>query len=94
MHRQFVIPSILGPLMDGYSEQEGSLTGSIVAKDLAASSLFKGPASKGPTKTADCCRGRPSVAVCELTSVISEGVASNPRIQLDVIEDEELPAAS
>ncbi len=52
------------------------------------------PASKGPTKTADRHRGRPSVAVCGHTTLISAGIAGNPRIQWDVIEDEEIPAAT
>ena len=39
--------------MDDDLEPEGSLTGPIAAKDSAASSLIKGPASKGPPKTAD-----------------------------------------
>ena len=58
----FVIPSILEPPMEDDSEPEGSLTGPMVAKDRAASSLAKGPASKGPPKTADRRRGQPSVA--------------------------------
>ena len=66
---------------------EESLTGPIAAKDHAASSLAKGPASKGPTKTADCLRGQLRVAVCGHTSVHTAGVAGNPRIQWDVIED-------
>ena len=53
----FVIPSILEPPMEDDSEQEGSLTGPIAAKDRAASPLVKGHASKGPTKTADRRRG-------------------------------------
>ncbi len=77
----YVIQSILEPPTDDDSEQEGSLTRSIAAKDRAASSLAKGPASKGPTKTADRRRGRPSVVVCGHTSVISAGVTGNPRIQ-------------
>ena len=88
----FVIPSILEPPMEDDSEPEGGLTGPIVAKDRAASSLAKGPASKGPPKTADRRRGQPSVAVCGHTSVHVSGVAGNPRIQWDVIEDEELSA--
>ncbi len=60
----YVIPRMLEPPTDDDSEPEGSLTGSIAAKDRAASSLAKGPASKGPTKTADRRRGRPSVTVC------------------------------
>ncbi len=70
-------------------EPEGSLTGSIAAKDPAASSLqvTKGPASKGPPKTADRRRGQMSVAVCGHTSVHAAGVAGNPRTQWDVIED-------
>ena len=45
----YVISSVLEPPKDDDSEQEGSLTGSIAAKDPAASSLqvTKGPASKG-----------------------------------------------
>ena len=89
----FVIPRILEPLMDDDSEQEGSLTESIVAKDSAASSVAKGSASKGLPKTADCSRGQPSVAKCEHTSVHALWVAGNPRIQWYVIEDEELTAA-
>ena len=77
--------------MDDDSEPEESLTGPIAAKDRAASSLAKGPASKGPT--ADRRRGQPSVAECGHMSVHAPGVAGNPRIQWDVIEDEELPAA-
>ena len=90
----FVIPSILEPPMEDDSDLEGSLTGPIVAKDRAASSLAKGPASKGPPKTADRRRGQPSVAECGHTSVHAPGVAGNPRIpgQWDVIEDEELLA--
>ena len=49
----YVIPSILEPLTDDESEPEGSLTESIAAKDRAASSPAKGPASKGQPKTAD-----------------------------------------
>ena len=48
----FVIPSILEPPMEDDSEPEVSSTGPIVAKDSAASSLAKGPASKGPAQ--DC----------------------------------------
>ncbi len=68
---------------------------SIAAKDPAASSLqvTKGPASKGPPKTADRRSGQLSVAVCGRTSVHAAGVAGNPRTQWDVIENEELPAA-
>ncbi len=66
----YVIPSILEPPMDDDLEPEGSLTGSIAAKDPAASKLAKGPASKGRTKTADCRRAQLSVAVCGHTSVI------------------------
>ena len=65
----FVITSILEPPMEDDSELEGSLTGPIAAKDRAASSLVKGPASKGPPKTADRRRGQPSMAVCGHTSV-------------------------
>ena len=54
--------------------------------------VTKGPASKGPPKTADRRRGQLSVAVCGHTSVHAAGVAGNPRTQWDVIEDEELPA--
>ena len=54
----FVIPSILEPPMADDSEPEESLTGPIIAKDRAASSLTKGPASKGPPKTADRRRGQ------------------------------------
>ena len=54
--------------MEDDSEPEGSLTGPIVAKDRAASSLNKGPASKGPPMTAGRRRGQPSVAECEHTS--------------------------
>ena len=89
----YVIPSILEQQTDDESEQEGSLTGSIAAKDRAASSLVKGPASRGPTKTADRRRGQLSVAVCGHTSVHTAGVAGNPRIPWDVLEDEELSAA-
>jgi hypothetical protein len=89
----YVILSVLEQQSDDYSEPEGSLTGSIAAKDSAASSLGKGPASKGPPKTADCRQGQLSVAVCAHTSAHDvEGVADNPRIQWDVREDEELPA--
>ena len=88
----YVIPSILDPPMDDDSEPEGSLTGSIAAKGLAASSLAKGPAAKGPKMTADRRRGQLSVAYCGHMSVHAAGVAGNPRIQWDVIEDEELPA--
>jgi hypothetical protein len=51
---EYVISSVLEPPTD--DDSEGSLTGSIAAKDPAASSLqgAKGPASKGPPKTADC----------------------------------------
>ena len=87
----FVITSIREPPMDYNSELEGSLTGSIAAKDHAASSLAKGPASKGP-KTADRSSGQLSVAVCGHTSVHVSAVAGNPRIQWNVIEDEELSA--
>ena len=89
----FVNPRILEPPIQDDSEPEGSLTGPIVAKDRAASSLAKGPASKGPPKTADRRSGQPSVAECGHTSVHAPGVAGNPRIQWDVIEDEELTAA-
>ncbi len=58
-----VIPSILEPPMDDDSEQEGGLTGSIAAKDRAASSLVKRPASKGPPKSADQRNGQLSVAM-------------------------------
>jgi hypothetical protein len=81
----YVISSVLEPPKDNFSEQEGSLTGSITAKDSAASSLVKGPASKGPPKTADFRRGQVSVAVCGHTSAHVAGVAGNPRIQWDVI---------
>ena len=64
----FVIPSILEPPMDDDLEPEESLTGPIAAKDRAASSLAKGPASKGPPKTADRRRGQPSVAESGHTS--------------------------
>ncbi len=49
----YVISSVLVPLTDDDLESAGSLTGSIAAKDPAASSLqvTKGPASKGPPKT-------------------------------------------
>ncbi len=69
-------------------------TGPIATKDRAASSLVKGPqaASKGPSKSADRRRGQLSVAVCGHTCAHVAGVAGNPRIQWDVIEDEELPA--
>ena len=94
----FVFPSILEPPSadDSEPEERGeSLTGPIVAKDRAASSLTKGPASKGPPKTADRRRGQPSMVESRHTSVHRDapGVAGNPRIQWDVIEDEELPAA-
>ena len=89
-----VIQNILEPPMDVESEPEGNLTGSITAKDRAVSSLAKGPASKGQPKTADRLRGQLSVAVCGHTSVHAAGVAGNPRIQWDVLEDEELPAAT
>ena len=89
----YVIPSILEPPRADDSEPEESLTGPIAAQDRAASSLAKGPASKGPPKTADRRRGQPSVAESGHTSVHAPGVAGNPRIQWDVIEDEELPAA-
>ena len=56
-YASYVIPSILEPLM----EPEESLTGPIAANDRAASSLAKGPASKGPPKTADRRRGQRSV---------------------------------
>ena len=88
----YVIPSILEPPRADDSEPEESLTGPIAAQDRAASSLAKGPASKGPPKTADRRRGQPSVAECGHTSVHAPGVAGNPRIQWDVIEDEELSA--
>jgi hypothetical protein len=42
-----VISSVLEPPTDNDSEQEGSLPGSIAVKDPAASSLAKGPASRG-----------------------------------------------
>ena len=91
----YVIPSILEPPRADDSEPEESLTGPIMiaAQDRAASSLAKGPASKGTPKTADRRRGQPSVAECVHTSVHAPGVAGNPRIQWDVIEDEELSAA-
>ena len=88
----YVIPSILEPPRADDSEPEESLTGPIVAQDRAAWSLAKGPASKGPPKTADRRRGQPSVAESGHTSVHAPGVAGNPRIQWDVIEDEELSA--
>ena len=78
----FVIPSILEPSMADDSELGESLTGPIVAKDRAASSLVKGPARKGSTKTADRRRGQPSVAKCGHTSVHAPGVAGNRRIQM------------
>ena len=59
----YVIPTILEPPLSDDSEPEGSLAGPIDAKDRAAPSLAKGPASKGPTKTADRRRGQLSVAV-------------------------------
>ena len=89
---RYVIPSILEPPRADDSEPEESLTGPITAKDRAASSLVRGPASMGPPKTADRRSGQPSVAECGHTSVHAPGVAGNPRIQWDVIEDEELPA--
>ena len=49
--------------MDDESEPEGSLIRSIVAKDIAASSLAKGPASKESPKTAYRRRGQLSVEV-------------------------------
>ena len=79
--------------MEDDSEPGGSLAGPIAAKDHAASSLVKGPASKGPTKTADRRSGQPSVAESGHTSVHAPGVAGNPRIQCDVVEDEELSVA-
>ena len=60
---RFVFSSILEPPMADDWEPAESLTGPIVAKDRAASSLAKGPASKGPTKTADRRRGQLRVAV-------------------------------
>ena len=94
-HSCYVISSVLEQPKDDDSEQDGSLTGSIAAKDPAASSLqvTKGPASKGPPETADRHRGQLSVAVCGHTSVHAAGVAGNPRTNWDIIEDEELPAA-
>ncbi len=90
----YVRPSILEPPLTDTSELEESLTGSTVAKDRAASSLAtKGPASKGQPKSADRRRGQLSVVVCGHTCAHVAGVAGNPRIQWDVIEDEELHAA-
>ncbi len=87
----YVRQSILDPPLSDDSEPEGSLTGSAVAKDRAASSLAtKGPAGTGPPKTADRRRGQLTVAVCGQTCEHVAGVAGNPRIQWDVIEDEEL----
>ncbi len=89
----YVIPNILEQLLSDDLETEGSLTGSIAAKDRVASSLAtRGPASKGPPKTADRRSGQLSVAVCGHMSAHIAGVAGNPRIQWDVIEDEELYA--
>jgi hypothetical protein len=89
----YVISSVLEPPTDDDSEPEGSLTGSTVAKDRAASSLAtKGPASKGPPKSADRRRGQLTVAVCGHTCAHVAGVAGNPRIQWDVIEDDEFHA--
>jgi hypothetical protein len=89
----YVISSVLEPPTDDDSEPEGSLTGSTVAKDRAASSLAtKGPASKGPPKSADRRRGQLTVAVCGHTCAHVAGVADNPRTQWDVIEDDELHA--
>jgi hypothetical protein len=61
----YVISSVLEPQKDDDSEPEGSLTGSITAKDSAASSLqvTKGPASKGQPTTADCRSGWPWVDI-------------------------------
>ena len=90
----YVRPSILELPLSDDSEQEGCLTGSAAAKDSAASSLAtKGPASKGLPKSADRRRGQLSVAVCGHTCAHVAGIAGNPRIQWDVIEDEELHAA-
>ncbi len=83
----YVISSILEPPLSDDSEQEGSLTGSIPAKDSAASSLIKGPASKGQPKSADVSSGQLNVAVCGHTSAHVAGVAGNPRIQWDVIKE-------
>ena len=89
----YVISCILEPPLSDDSEQEESLIWSIAAKDRAASSLaIKGPASKGPPKTADRRRGQLSVAVFGHTCAHVAGVAGNPRIQWDFIEDEDLHA--
>ena len=89
----YVISSVLEPPTDDDSEPEGSLTGSTVAKDSAASSLAtKGPASKGQPKSADRRSGQLTVAVCGHTCAHVAGVAGNPRIQWDVIEDDEFHA--
>ena len=49
--------------MDDDLEPEESLTGPIAAKDRAASSLAKGPASKGP-------RGRPRLLIAAVDSQV------------------------
>ncbi len=61
-------------------DPEGSLTGSIAAKDSATSSLTKELASKAPPKTADHRRGQLSVAECGHKRLHATGVADNPRI--------------
>jgi hypothetical protein len=90
----YVILSILEPPTDDDSEPEASLTRSIVAKNGAASSLAKGPASKGPPKTADRRRGRPRVAAYGQTRVIFAGVTGNPRIPGPVGRHRDLGASS
>ncbi len=77
----YVILSVLELLTDYDSELEGSPTRAIAIKDLADLSLAKGPASKGPPKTADRRCGQLSVAVCGHTSEHNAGVAGKPRIQ-------------
>ncbi len=80
----YVISSVLEPPTDDDSEPEGSpqnQRGPIATKDRAALSLAKGPASKGPPKTADRSRGQLTVAVCVHTSAHVAGVAGNQRIQ-------------
>ena len=89
----YVISSVFEPPTDEDLGPEESITGPIAAKDRAASSLAKGSASKGATKTADRRCGQLNVAVCGHTSVHAAGVAGNPRIKWNVLEYEELPVA-
>jgi hypothetical protein len=77
---------VFEPQSEGNLGLEESLTRPITARDHAALSLAKGPASMGPTKTADCHSGHSSVAVPGNMSVAAAGVAGNPKIQWDVVK--------